>query len=157
MYIQLQESSAHNISQITIFFIQSYMRQKTHLADAMSYDPPVVFSIGSCSPAAGACLCSAASEQARPSVPPPVTDFYPSLCQSHTHSIPLKAYHFLGQLVSKQLVLQAFLLHLLALLVIVDGQLLQSLQHLLHLGLGAVALHLQPAELSLDLVSITFG
>ena len=35
-------------------------------------------------------------------------------------------------------------------------QLLQSLQHLLHLRLGAVALHLQPAEFSLDLVPVAF-
>lgn len=67
----------------------------------------------------------------------------------------LMTYHFLSQLISQQLVLQAFLLHLLALLVVVDGQLLQSLKHLLHLSLGTITLHLQPAQLSLNLVSVT--
>lgn len=66
-------------------------------------------------------------------------------------------YHFLGQLVGQQLVLQTLLLHLLALLVIIYGQFLQSLEHLLHLSLGTVALHLEPAELSLDLVPVSPG
>lgn len=74
--------------------------------------------------------------------------FFPSSTVTH---------HFLGQLISQELILDAFLLHLLALLVIVDGQLLQSLQHFLHLSFGTVTLHLQPAEFSLDLVPISPG
>jgi len=81
----------------------------------------------------------------------------PILLSQTTDHTTLKMYHFLGQLVSQQLVLHTLLLHLLALLVIVDGQFLQSLKDLLHLSLGTVALHLQSAELSLDLVPITPG
>lgn len=66
-------------------------------------------------------------------------------------------YHFLGQLVGQQLVLQTLLLHLLALLVVINGQFLQSLEHLLHLSLGAVTLHLEPTELRLDLVPVSPG
>lgn len=80
-----------------------------------------------------------------------------SLCLSPSITSSSLTYHFLGQLVRQELVLQALLLHLLALLVIVDGQLLKSLQHLLHLSLGTVALHLQPAEFRLDLVAVTAG
>lgn len=51
-------------------------------------------------------------------------------------------YHFLGQLIHQQLVLLALLLHLLGLLVVVDCQLLQGLQHFLHLILCGIVLGL---------------
>lgn len=92
------------------------------------------------------------------SVAPSVPDFlflaFLPLADSHP---ALQTYHFLCQLVSQQLILQALLLHLLALLVIIDGQFFQSLKHLLHLSFGAVALDLKPAELSLDLVAVPSG
>ena len=52
----------------------------------------------------------------------------------------LAAHHLLRQLIHQKLVLLALLLHLLGLLVIVHGQLLQSLQHFLHLVLRGVIL-----------------
>lgn len=64
-------------------------------------------------------------------------------------------HHLLGQLVHQQLVLLALLLHLLGLLVIVDGQLLQSLKNFLHLILGGIILGLQVAQLPLDLLIVS--
>uniref|UniRef100_A0A3P8U231 Uncharacterized protein n=1 Tax=Amphiprion percula TaxID=161767 RepID=A0A3P8U231_AMPPE len=58
------------------------------------------------------------------------------------------------QLLSQLQVGLVSLLHLLALLVVVDGQLLQRLQHLLHLLLGQLVLRLQPAKLLLDLLVV---
>lgn len=58
------------------------------------------------------------------------------------------------QLLGQQQVCFISLLHLPALLVIVDGQLLQSLQHLLHLLLGQIVLRLQPTQLLLDLLVV---
>ena len=49
------------------------------------------------------------------------------------------------------------LLHFLALLVVVDGQLLQGLQHLFHLLLGQLILRLQAAQLLLDLLMVAPG
>lgn len=58
------------------------------------------------------------------------------------------------QLLSQLQVGLVALLHLLALLVVVDGQLLQGLQHLLHLLLGQLVLRLQAAQLLLDLLVV---
>lgn len=69
----------------------------------------------------------------------------------------LQTHHFLSKLFSQQLVLDALLLHLQALLVIVERQLLQGLENFLHLGLGRIVLGLQPAELRLHPLAVTAG
>lgn len=69
----------------------------------------------------------------------------------------LQTHHFLSKLFSQQLVLDALLLHLQALLVIVERQLLQGLENFLHLGLGRVVLGLQRAELRLHPLAVTAG
>lgn len=58
-----------------------------------------------------------------------------------------KTHHFFCKLFSQQLVLHALLLDLQALLVVVDSELLQGLEDLLHLGFSTFILCLQPAEL----------
>lgn len=65
------------------------------------------------------------------------------------------AYHFLGQLVHQQLILLALLFHLLGLLVVVDRQLLQGLQHFLHFVLCSIVLGLQVAQLLLHLLIVS--
>ena len=67
------------------------------------------------------------------------------------------AYRFLVKLLTDGLKLLGFILHLLALLVVVDGQLLQSLEHLLHLVLGGLVLCLQAVQLSLEVLVIAAG
>lgn len=70
---------------------------------------------------------------------------------------PIQTHHFLRQLFSQQFILNALLLHLQALLVIVERQLLQGLENFLHLSLGRVVLGLQPAELRLHPLAVTAG
>lgn len=64
---------------------------------------------------------------------------------------------FVGELLSESLILLALALHLLALLVIVEGQLLQRLQHLFHLVLGRVVFSLDPRHLCLQHLVVTPG
>lgn len=78
---------------------------------------------------------------------------FESFCYSYFAFI--QTHHFLRQLFSQQLVLDALLLHLQTLLVIVERQLLQGLQNFLHLGLGWIVLGLQPAELRLHPLAVT--
>lgn len=68
-----------------------------------------------------------------------------------------QAHRFLAELLADGLKLLGFILHLLALLVIVDGQLLQSLQHLLHLLLGGFVFSLQAVQLCLEVLVIATG
>lgn len=64
----------------------------------------------------------------------------------------------MGQLLVQLFVALVLVVHLLALVVIVDGKLLQSLQHLLHFLFGSVAVLLQPRQLILQtLVVMTAG
>lgn len=64
------------------------------------------------------------------------------------------SYTFLCQLIRQLLVSPGFVLHFLGFLVIIDGQLFQGLQHLLHFILGRLILDLQPGQLLLDLLVI---
>ena len=66
-------------------------------------------------------------------------------------------YRFLAKLLTDGFKLLGLILHLLALLVIVDSQLLQGLQHLLHLLLRGLILCLQAVQLSLEVLMITTG
>jgi len=61
------------------------------------------------------------------------------------------------QVVDQLHVVVVALLHLLALLVVVDGQLLQRLQHLLHLVLRRLVLRLQTVQLRLEVLVISAG
>lgn len=54
-----------------------------------------------------------------------------------------------GELLIQLVVAAALVLNFLALVVVVDSQLLQCLQHLFHLLLGSVAVPLQPRQLVL--------
>ena len=64
---------------------------------------------------------------------------------------------FVSEFLSESLVLLTLALHLLALLVIVECQLLQCLQHFLHLILGRVILSLDPRHLCLQHLVVTPG
>ena len=61
---------------------------------------------------------------------------------------------FLGELLVEVLVLPVLDVHLLRLLVIVHGQFLQGLQHLLHLVLGRIVLGLDTRHLLLELLVV---
>lgn len=63
-------------------------------------------------------------------------------------------HRFVGQLLVQLLVAVVLVLHFLALVVIVDGELLQGLQHLLHLLFGGIAVPLQPGQLLLQTLII---
>lgn len=65
------------------------------------------------------------------------------------------AHRFLVELLADGLKLLRLVLHFLALLVIVYGQLLQSLEHLLHLVLGGLVLSLQAVQLGLEVLVVT--
>lgn len=67
----------------------------------------------------------------------------------------LSAHRFLVELLADGLKLLRLILHFLALLVVVYGQLLQSLEHLLHLVLGGLVLSLQAVQLGLEVLVIT--
>lgn len=66
-------------------------------------------------------------------------------------------HHFLCKFFRQELVLHALLLHLQALLVVVDCQLLQGLQDLLHLRLSRFILRLQPPQFRLHLLAVAPG
>lgn len=67
-------------------------------------------------------------------------------------------HRFVGQLLVQLLVAVVLVLHFLALVVIVDGKLLQGLQHLLHLLFGSITVPLQPGQLLLQtLILLTAG
>lgn len=67
----------------------------------------------------------------------------------------MAAHRFLVKLLTEGLKLLGLILHLLALLVIVDGKFLQRLQHLLHLLLRRFVLHLQTRQLCLQVVVVS--
>lgn len=67
----------------------------------------------------------------------------------------MAAHRFLVKLLTDVLKLLGLILHLLALLVIVDGKFLQRLQHLLHLLLRCFVLHLQTHQLCLQVVVVS--
>lgn len=64
------------------------------------------------------------------------------------------SYTFLCQLICQLLVGPCFVLHFLGFLVIIDSQLFQGLEHLLHLILGRLILNLESSQLLLDLLII---
>lgn len=64
------------------------------------------------------------------------------------------AHRFLVELLTNGLKLLGLILHLLALLIIVDSQLLQSLENLLHLILGGLVLCLQAVEFCLQVLMV---
>lgn len=64
-------------------------------------------------------------------------------------------YRFFVQFFAESFKLSGFVLHLLAFLVIVDSQLLQGLQNLLHLLLGRFILSQQAVQLGLQHVVVT--
>lgn len=71
----------------------------------------------------------------------------------HAH-ISFPAHRFLVKLLADGLKLLGLILHLLALLVIVHSQLLQRLEHLLHLVLGGLVLCLQAVQLCLEVLVV---
>lgn len=75
----------------------------------------------------------------------------------HSHDNVWHRYRFLAQLLANGLKFLGLVLHLLTLLVVVDGQLLQSLQHLLNLLLGGLVLCLEAVQLSLQVLVIAAG
>lgn len=64
------------------------------------------------------------------------------------------AHRFLVEFLTDGLKLLGLILHLLALLIIVDSQLLQSLENLLHLVLGGLVLCLQAVQFCLQVLMV---
>lgn len=67
----------------------------------------------------------------------------------------LPSHRFLVKLLTDGLKLLGLILHLLALLIIVDSELLQSLQNFLHLVFGGLVLCLQAVQFCLQVLMVT--